>query len=304
LIGALVLAVLIAVGESAFFQAWPPALRVLVNVPRLLLGLAYVLFVPGYAATAALFPETEDRDAEDAGGLDGIERTGLSLGLGVAWVSILALILDRLPWGLRLWPIFIGEIASILLLMAVALWRRGRLPHARAYVPPLDWRPRPWWRSLSTFEQRIYRLCIGALLVAGLAAAWVFLVPSPDEFMTEFYILGAEGLAESYPRAAVPGETLTVTMGIHNLERGAHTYRVEVWAVDIWEDRGQTVATSGPFALDREASVEQPLSWSMPWAGQDQQVEFRLYSDAQNGPGEAAPDPYRLLRLWLSVDEP
>ena len=286
LLGGLILASLIALGESSRLQGLPVAARLMVEIPRLVLGFTYILFVPGYWLTSALFPAGDD--------LDGIERTGLSLGLSVAWVSVLALILDRLPWGLRLWPIFLGELASILLFAVVALWRRARLPADEAYAPPHDWRPRPWWRALPALDRRVYLLCAGALLVAGLAAAWIFLVPSPDEFMTEFYILGEEGRAEAYPREAAPGEALWVTMGIHNREREAQNYHVEVWAVDPWEERRELVQAAGPFALAVDERVEQRLTWAIPWAGQDQIVDFYLF----NGEGG---EPYRQLRLWLNV---
>jgi uncharacterized membrane protein len=116
--------------------------------------------------------------------------------------------------------------------------------------------------------------------------------------MTEFYILGKEGLAEDYPREATVGEELSVTMGVSNLERQSKTYNVEVWAVDPWEDRRELVATAGPFTLDREASVEQAVTWAMPWEGDDQIVEFYLYTTDQE-----ERDPYRALRLWLNVLE-
>ncbi|MBE2234064.1 MAG: alpha/beta fold hydrolase, partial [Anaerolinea sp.] len=221
---------------------------------RLALGLVYVLFLPGYCLTAALFPRADD--------IDGIERLGLSLGLSVAWVSLLALILDWLPWGLRLWPIALGELTAMLLFMAAALWRRTRLPAAAVYIPDLAWRPRPWWRALPRFEQRIYTLAAGALLVAGLAAAWVFLVPSPAQYMTEFYMLGAEGLAESYPREAAVGQEIGVTLGVMNRERDARAYRVEVWAVDPWsEGRRQLLAGEGPLVLLIHGFPELATSW-------------------------------------------
>ena len=234
LIGAGVLVLLIALAQWLWF----------LQPLRLALGLAYVLFVPGYCLTAALFPCDDD--------IDGIERVGLSLGLSVAWVPVLALVLDRLPWGLRLWPIVVGELLSMAIFAAIALWRRSRLPAAEAYTPDLAWRPRPWWRSLPRLEKRIYGLIAAALLVAGLAAAWVFLVPSPDQFMTEFYMLGPEGLAESFPREAKVGEDIGVTLGLTNLERGVHTYRVEVWAVDPWtegrRESGSPVRACAPGA--------------------------------------------------------
>src|SRR6266540_5921580 len=68
---------------------------------RLGLGLVYVLFVPGYCLSVAVWPA----EAE----LDPLERVGLSLGLSIAMIPILALGLDRLGWGLRLWPIALAE---------------------------------------------------------------------------------------------------------------------------------------------------------------------------------------------------
>ena len=286
-LGGAILLVIIGLAEDGSWPLLQSGLRPL----RLLLGLAYVLYVPGYCLTAALFPGRTD--------LDGIERTGLSLGLSIAWVPVLALILDRLPWGLRLWPIAWGVLISILLFSGVAIWRRARLPLSTAHVPDMNWQPRRWWGALSRLEKRIYQLCALALLLAGGAAAFVFLVPSPDEFMTEFYMLGAEGLAESYPREAAVGEELTVTMGISNLERDEQTYRVEVWVVDTWTpDRKELVSTAGPFTLPQADQLTQSIGWAMPWAGDDQQVELLLFIQDQD-----STEPYRRLRLWLDVSE-
>lgn len=287
LLGAAVLTALIVAGE---FLRLPAAISQLLAVLRLLLGLVYVLYVPGYCLTVALFPRADD--------LDGIERAGLSLGLSIAWVPVLALGLDQLPWGLRLWPIFLGEIASILLFGAAAVWRRGRLPSEQAHAPDVVWRPRPWWRGLRMLERRVYLLCAGALLVAGLAATWIFLAPSPNELMTEFYILGQEGLAKDYPRQAAVGETLAVTMGITNREREAMTYTVEVWAVDPWSTQQLLVGTAGPFSLPAGESVEKPLNFWMPWAGDDMMVVFSLH--AVERPDD---EPYRSLSLWLDVTD-
>ncbi len=293
-LGAWLLVLLVAASESLPDSA--SLGRTVLQFARLPLGLLYVLYVPGYCLTAALFPERYYPHQDEGGALDGIERAGLSLGLSVAWVPVLALVLDRLPWGLRLWPIVLGELASITLFSAVAVWRRSQLPIGEAYLPQI-WQPRPWWRSLPSFEKRIYLLCVGALLFAGGAAAWTFLVPSPAEFMTEFYILGPEGLAENYPRQMTVGEPDSVTVGVHSLERGAHRYRIEIWAVDPWEDRRQRLVSVSSFELAPDQTAQSEVGWTMPWAGDDQTVEFLLFIDDE-------PEPYRSLRLWLNVVEP
>lgn len=277
LAGAGLLVALVALGERA-----PPLAPL-----RLLLGLAYVLFVPGYCLAAALFPRADD--------LDGVERAGLSLGLSVAAVPLLALLLDRLPWGLTLWPIAGAELAVIGLASLIAAWRRARLPARVAFAPAPELRPRRWWRALPTADRRVYTLAAGALAVAALCAAWVLLVPAPDTYMTEFYALGPAGRAEDFPRQAAAGEPLTVTAGIANRERATHIYRVEVWAQDTWQpERRARVGQTGPVSLAPGEETRVPVGWAMPWPGPDQQVELLLFRDD-------GAEPYRRLLLWLDV---
>lgn len=254
---------------------------------RLLLGLAYVLYVPGYLLQAALFACVDD--------LDKVGRIGLSLGLSVGLIPLLALLLDRLPWGLHPWPVAIGQGCMILLLVAAAAWRRATQPPGRVYAPDLRPHLRRWWAGSAVTDRRLFLLSFAALAFAGLAAAWIFLVPSQDEFMTEFYMLGPGSLAEDFPREAQVGQPLQVTLGVTNLERGDHTYRLEIWAVDPGtEGRRQLVSQTDPFIIKRDGRHQALLAWQMPWPGDDQQVEFLLFIDGER-------QPYRSLRLWLDV---
>ena len=279
LVSGLLLLVLILLGDAV------PFLQPL----RIILGLAWVLFVPGYCLVSALFARTAD--------LDGVARIGASIGLSVALVPVLALILDKLPWGIRLWPILIAEFVTSGIFVAMALWRRARLPVEVAYAPELELRPRQWWHSQAPDERRIYGFLALALVLVSLAGAWALLAPSADQYMTEFYVLGKAGLAEDYPREAAPGQTLTVTMGIANHERSRMAYRVEVWLQpDAFSAQRQLLETAGPFTLDPGQKREQPLAWRMPAPDDDQIVQFLLKVDDQ-------PDPYRQLRLWVNVKD-
>ena len=161
-------------------------LRVLRQVTqgRLLLGLAYVLFVPGYALQAALFPR--------AGDLDGPERLALSFGLSVAVVPLLALVLDRLPWGIRLWPIVAGEGLIIALWAAVAVFRRRRLAEDERPVLVLHVDARGWWAGQDRTGRVLYGVLaatvfgvgIGSFLyaVATKAFRWEHFVSAQDMF--------------------------------------------------------------------------------------------------------------------------
>ncbi len=66
---------------------------------RIILGLPLVLFLPGYALIAALFPRKDD--------LDAIERIALSFGLSIAITPLLGLALNYTAFGIRLSPILI-----------------------------------------------------------------------------------------------------------------------------------------------------------------------------------------------------
>jgi uncharacterized membrane protein len=265
-----------------------PQHPIIVQPFRLLLSSFFVFFVPGYALTAALFPDRND--------LDQVERIGLSLGLSVAWVPLLVLILDNLPWGLRLWPFLFGQLFSLVLFAAIATWRRIRLTDWRSEHIPAWWQPRAWWAGLNTLDKRLYQLYAAALLLAGLISAYIFLLPCEADSMTEFYMLGKDGLAEDFPRRAFVGEQAYVSIGITNRERSSQTYRLEAWAVDLWEEGRRALITEiGPVRLEVGETLEWPFFFSMPWSGKDQRVEFYLYRLEDKG-------PYRRLRLWIDVD--
>ena len=84
-------------------------------VLRWTLGSAFVLFIPGYVATGALFPNYGD--------LDSLVRFALSIGLSLALVGLDGLILNYTPWGIRLTPIVITLVILSLGLSGIALAR-------------------------------------------------------------------------------------------------------------------------------------------------------------------------------------
>ncbi len=279
----ILLAGLAAVAVAALdrWVSLPAFASAAVQVLRVPFGLAYLLFMPGYCLTAALFPYADD--------IDGLERAGLSLGLSIAWIPALALALAQIPHGLSTWPILLGVLASTGLFAAVAAWRRARSPAGSLFVAH-RWRPLVWWQAQPIPNRRVYALCAGAVLLAGMALTWTFLVPSPSQHMTEFYLLGRDGRAESYPREMVAGETITVTLGIANREGATCTYRVQLQA------QGQQVGAAGPVVLQDGQVWERAIVLTLSQPGNDQPVEFVLFRDD-------GVEPYRTLRLWINVVE-
>jgi len=89
-----------------------------VIVIRWVLGSVFVLYLPGYTLIQFLFSEKKE--------LDSIERLALSVGLSLAVVPLIGLILNFLPWGIRLAPII---VSLSLFVVAFAI-----LAAARKYV--------------------------------------------------------------------------------------------------------------------------------------------------------------------------
>lgn len=68
------------------------------SLVRIIVGMIFVLFIPGYLLIQLLYPGKE---------MDMIERLALSLGLSLALTALIGLILNYSPWGIRLEPMVI-----------------------------------------------------------------------------------------------------------------------------------------------------------------------------------------------------
>ena len=66
------------------------------NILRIIVGIPFLLFIPGYTLLSAIFTKKE--------GMSGIERVALSFGLSITVVPIIGLVLNYTPWGIRLYP--------------------------------------------------------------------------------------------------------------------------------------------------------------------------------------------------------
>lgn len=265
---------------SALALALPLLLILPVPLVRVPLGLAMILFAPGYALLSALFPRRGEHDLP--------AKLGLSFGLSLAALPLLALVLDALPWGIRPGPIAISLAVWIVGWDSVALVRRWQLTPAGLADVAAPPNVGGWWRGTSARAKLGY--AFGALALAGVLAGGVrvMLAPDPTARMTEFYALGQDGLAEGYPREARPGETMQVQLGITNREESDASYRVEARAGD------QVLARLGPVSVAAGASWRAPLSYSLPRAGDDQTIDILLFRDQET-------TPYRSLRLWVNI---
>lgn len=251
------------------------------NMLRIILGIPFVLFFPGYVLTATLFPKKE--------GVGGIERVAFSFGLSIAVVSLMGLILNYTPWGIRLESI-LYSMASFILIMSIIAWiRRKKLWEGERFNIEFQLRL-PDWGGSGWDKVLLVVLAIAILGALG-TLGYVIAIPKVGEQFTEFYILGQEEKVANYPRELKVGEEGEVVMGIINREFRAVSYRVEV-RID-----GVKSTEMEPLVLEHDEKWEGKISFVPQVAGENRKTEFLLYKD-----GEAEPclEP---LRLWVDVIE-
>jgi len=251
------------------------------KVIRIIVGLPFILFFPGYTLIAALFPKKTQ--------LDTIERVALSFGLSIAVVPLIGLILNYTPWGIKLYPILVSLTGFIVVMSAVAWIRRFYvLPPERLSINiNIDFSS---FGTQSKLDKALTVILIGAIIAAIGTLIYVISTPKVGEKFTEFYILGEEGKAEGYPKQLVVGEEGYVILGIVNHEYEPVTYTAKVL---IGEEENKSI---GPITLKHEEKWEKKISFTPTKPGKNIKVRFLLFKDNQ-------PEPYRSLHLWIDVTE-
>jgi hypothetical protein len=81
---------------------------------RNILGVIFILFLPGYSLIRLLFPKKE---------LDTIESTALSIGISLALVPMIGLILYYTPWGIETTPTTLALLTITIIFATAAIVR-------------------------------------------------------------------------------------------------------------------------------------------------------------------------------------
>ncbi len=257
------------------------------GVIRIILGLLFVVFSPGYVLIAALFPQKDS--------LSNFERVALSFGLSIAVVPLIGLIMNYTPWGVTLYSMVISIFIFISVMAAFAWYRRQKLILTKRFSVNFK-RLRFLWLSYSWASQSFWNKVLIALLILAVIGTlgiitYVSLEPKTGELFTEFYILGEQGNAENYPKEVTLGENINILLGIVNNSQSTQSYQIEITI------NGESITHLGSIYLAQAEKWEQDVSFSPIYTGVDQKVEFLLFI------GENT-EPYEKLHLWINVKEP
>jgi uncharacterized membrane protein len=158
---------------------------------RIILGLPFLLFFPGYVLVSALFPG--DKGPEVVG------RISLSVAISLASIGLIAFGLNYTPNGITLQKISYSVGAFVLVVSSIAMIRQRRISYQSAAtkdkpnIELLDWR--------STNKSNKALIIILGISIIAVIASLGFLIatPKPSEAFTEFYVLGDNGQAQGYP---------------------------------------------------------------------------------------------------------
>ncbi len=307
---------------------------------RVVTGLVFVLFIPGYALVAALFPEagqspTVSSDTRSrlkyrgqssvrslikgARTIDIWERLALSFACSLAIVPLLALVVTLSPLAFTSSTVFFAISAFTVLCVALAVKRRSNLlPENRFRLSPTD-RLHETRRSLAEMDSRGEVIVTIALVVAILFAVGTFgfavLSPPDGERYTEFYVLSEndenERVAAEYPDAFTPDEPESLVIGIENYEEESVEYDVIVQLQRV-ENSDEDAAVIERHQVDHfSVALEHNETWidereltvSDDLTGSELRLTFLLYDDS---PPESPTreNAYRDLHIWIDVPDP
>jgi len=206
---------------------------------RLILALPLILFVPGYVLLAVLFPDSSD--------IDTIERIVLSIGTSIVITPLIGLCLNFTPWGIRLDPLIISLTAIIVVLVIFAGIRRNQTsPESRYTLPVPEIRQtinKEWaMRNGSKKDRILFFVSIFVILMVVLSVALVITLPKPGEKFSEFFILGENRTADSYPGIVIPNRSYPMYVGIGNHEFRNVNYSVEIYLISTTANETANVA--------------------------------------------------------------
>lgn len=282
---------------------------------RVVFGLPFVLFLPGYAVVAALFPEDGGTDeAGDREGIDGIERVALSFGLSIAVVPLIGLVLNFTPFGIRLVPILVSVSGLTIGLAVVGAVRRWQLPEAeRFHVPYRAWIAdgrAELFQPETRADGALNVLLVVSVVLAVGSVGYAVTVPQQGESFTEFYLLtqqeNGELVADNYPTNFTQGDSQSLLVGIGNHEHKPVTYSVvvELQRVQIVNNSTRVLDTE---ALDRyivdvaaNETVHRVQNITPTMTGDRLRLAFLLYTDGVPA-DPSVENAYRELHLWINV---
>jgi len=274
------------------------------NPVRTVLGLIFILALPGYVATAALFPNRESIDA--------IERVALSIGLSIAIVPLAGLALNYTPFGIRLEPI-LATLSGFVLIASVVAWRRrASLPEDERFA--VDIKIDLSMKGMPMVDRVLTVGIVITLAATLILLAYVVAVPRNGESFTQLALLGPNLKAEGYPHNLTLNQSASVFVSVGSFETANRNYSLVILLqpqnvtganLTHWRqgdpftgnrsmDQGLGMARN--FTLQPGEYMNSTYNFSISQLGTFK-LRFMLFLEGQS----LTQEPYREVYLWLHV---
>ncbi len=255
----------LAVVVSLVVVAWGTVfLPVVEGTPlRFVFGPLLVLFLPGYALVAALFPGADETPStslasarfRSATRLDGTDRVLLAVALSIALTVLVGLLLSLTQWGFTVVPTTLTLGVVTLVCCLVGAVRRARLSTDERFAPSLSAVHDLTDEAFSAAPRRtrlLNVLIVCGVVVAAGSIVYAAAAPNPTAPFSEFYVLSDSGTADPTTQGydLTPGEDTTLRVGIVNNERTTVDYTVVIVAQQVTVEDG-TERVVAQTELDR-----------------------------------------------------
>lgn len=282
---------------------------------RAFLVVPLVIFAPGWALLAALYPEApaeESRafDADKGGlsdpnsekaGIDGVERLAFAALGSVVIVPLVGIAVHFSPVAITATPVLVGLVGVTVALTFVAFMRRTLLPVDRRYEPrvlaPVTRLPfRESRRRMGSGGSRATGFNVAlafAVLLFGASIGYAAINPPQQDAFTELSVDTGNVTADTqsmYPAEYTAGETRTLSLLLSNHEHEPVDYQVVVELQRLGGENGQQVVDearidSRSLSLDPEDTRYFDVDVSPSMTGDDLRLVVLAYT------GEVPSDP-------------
>ena len=281
------------------------------------LGLAFLLFFPGYAISVVLLPR--DRRQENKKQTASVVETLLEYAVFSFGISVSLSILGGLVLGFTSEGISSARLYGTLALLTivclpVAALRRLRVPSEDRFYPPLLTMVRKIRSAFSTEQQThvfvLNLIIVVAIITAGVSVGAGFNKNDGAE-ITELYLLSenvdGEFVATDYPRSLTRNRSEQFVLGVENQEGELIEYTVVV-LLQRFETRDGSEALVSELELqtfertiENDETVELNVSVAPPAAGQNYRLTYLVYT------GQPPSDPtidnaYREVHIWVDIE--
>lgn len=256
---------------------------------RYVLAFLMVLFVPGYAFIAAVFPRKN--------ALSGLEVLVISIAASIAFVSLIGYALNFTGFGVRPGPVLISVIIFTTLCTLIATRRRNGLPREERFEIGIRQQVSGLLAYCSPSTHGFSGKAMNAVLVLGLimfgVTVWsVAFAPGYPEHFTELIVLGPDGKVADLPAELRVNATSPVLVSVVNHEHQDMNY---VLAAYLDDGASRTPIYSEPITVGDNQTWEKLVDLKPATTGSHVKVGFDLFS------GGAATAPYRSVYLWVNI---